>query len=205
MQERVRTTTRTGGTFGAALALAVLAIGGCASTRISSTWRDPGVGPVQFERVVGVALTQDPTLRRMAEDEFVRKVGPAHAIAGYTIIPDDELKDRDAARKRIEAAGVDGAVVFRLVGVEKQERWVPPTSYGSAWSYWGWAGPMVSEPGYLTTDRVVEVETTAYRVSDARLIWAARSNTLNPADSHEVIDGVVDASIAAMRKDGLLP
>jgi hypothetical protein len=196
--------SRTAGAFGAALALATVAIFGCASTKISSTWRDPAVGPVRFQRVVGVALTQDPTLRRMAEDEFVRKVGP-EAIASYTILPDDELEDREIARKRIQAAGVEGAVIFRLVGVEKQERWVPPTSYGSAWSYWGWAGPMVSQPGYLATDRIVQVETTAYRVSDARLIWAARSNTLNPADANEVIDGVVDASVAALRKDGLLP
>jgi hypothetical protein len=185
-------------------ALVAAALGGCASTKMTSTWEDPNVGSVHFRRVVGVALTRDPGLRRLAEDEFVEAVGPA-AIAGYQILPDDELPDREAARRRIEATGVDGAIVYRLVGVEKQQRWVPPTTYRSAWGYWGYAGPMVWEPGYLTTDRIVQVETTAYRVSDATLVWAGRSETLNPADEKDLIRGVVDASVAAMRKAGLLP
>ena len=49
---------------GAALAAAALA---CASTRITSTWRDPGVGALQFRKVVGVALARDATLRRLAD------------------------------------------------------------------------------------------------------------------------------------------
>lgn len=188
----------------AALLAGVVALG-CATTRITSTWRDPAVGPVQFRKVVGIALSQDATLRRLAEDEFVRTVGPGVAVAGYSVVPDDEVRDRDRARARIEAAGLDGAVVFRLAGVETQERWVPPTTYGSAWGYWGYAAPLVYEPGYLVTDQYVQVETAAYTVSDARLVWAARSETINPTSAHGLIDEVVRAAVAAMRKEGLLP
>ena len=185
--------------------LAGLLLAGCATTRITSTWRDPGVGPVQFRKVVGIALSQDATLRRLAEDEFVRAVGPGTAIAGYTVVPDDEVRDKDKARARIEAAGVDGAVVFRLVGVETQERWVPPTTYGSAWGYWGFAAPLAYDPGYLTTDRFVQVETAVYTVADARLVWAARSETINPSSTNSLIDDVVRAVVAEMRKEKLLP
>ena len=117
---------------GAVLAVAAAELG-CASTRITSTWRDPGVGAVRFRKVVGVALARDATLRRLAEDEFVRALGPAAALAGYAVIPDEEVRDRDKAKARVEAAGADGVVVFRLVGVETEQRWVPPTSYGHAW------------------------------------------------------------------------
>jgi hypothetical protein len=184
---------------------AALAAAGCATTRIVSTWRDPALGPVQFRKVVGVALSGDTTLRRLAEDAFVRAVGPDVAIAGYGVLPDEEMRDRDRARARVEAAGADGAVVYRLAGVETRERWVPPTTYGHAWGYWGWAAPMVYEPGYLTTDRYVQVETAVYDVASARLVWAARSETLNPKDAHDVIDEVVQASVAAMREAKLLP
>jgi len=189
----------------AAFVLAGGLISGCAATQITSVWRDPGVGPVQFHKVVGVAMSQDATIRRLAEDEFVRAVGPAIALAGYSVIPDDEIQDKDKAKARIEAAGADGAVVFRLVGVEKQERWVPPTYYGNAWGYWGYAAPMVYEPGYLTTDRIVQVETAAYAVSNARLVWAAHSDTLNPANAKQLVGEVVRAAVERMRKDGLLP
>ena len=186
---------------GAALAAAALA---CASTRITSTWRDPGVGALQFRKVVGVALARDATLRRLAEDEFVRALGPATALAGYAVIPDEEVQDRDKARTRVEAAGADGVVVFRLVGVETEQRWVPPTSYGHAWGYWGWAAPVVYDPGYLQTDRIVQVETTVYRVSDARLVWAARSETFNPESAEDLIAGVVRAVVDAMREEALV-
>jgi hypothetical protein len=185
-----------------ALALAVSA---CASTRIVSTWRDPALGPVQFRKVVGVALSQDATLRRLAEDAFVRAAGPDVAVAGYSVIPDEEIQDRSAARLRVGHSGADGVVVFRVASVEDRQTWVPPTYYGSAWGYWGWAVPMVYEPGYLRTDRVVQVETNAYLVADARLVWSARSETLNPDASRESIDDVVGAVVERMREDGLLP
>jgi malate synthase len=92
-------------------------------------------------------------------------------------------------------------VVFRLVGVEEQERWVPPTYYGNAWGYWGYAAPMVYEPGYLTTDRIVQVESAAYAVSNARLVWAARSDTLNPSNAKQLVGEVVRAVVERMRDD----
>ena len=188
---------------GAVLAVAAAELG-CASTRITSTWRDPGVGAVRFRKVVGVALARDATLRRLAEDEFVRALGPAAALAGYAVIPDEEVRDRDKAKARVEAAGADGVVVFRLVGVEPEQRWVPPTYYGHAWGYWGWAAPVVYDPGYLQTDRIVQVETTVYRVADARLVWAARSETFNPESAEDLIAGVVRTVVDAVRKDALV-
>jgi hypothetical protein len=126
-------------------------------------------------------------------------------VAGYTLVDDEELRDRDAVRARLEAAGVDGAVVFRLAAVEERERWVPPTSYGTMWGYWGWAGPMVYEPGYLTTDQYVQIETALYRVDDARLVWAGRSQTINPTSVEDLIDEVVQVSVAELRKERLIP
>jgi hypothetical protein len=194
--------SRVARTFAALLALAALA---CAATRVTSTWRDPAVGPVQFRKVVGIALSQDTTLRRIAEDEFVRAVGPEIGVAGYSVVEDDALRDREAVKQRVEAAGADGVVVFRLVGVEEQERWVPPTTYGSAWGYWGIAAPMVYEPGYLTTDRIVQVEANAYEVAGARLLWSARSETFNPSNANQLVEEVVTAMVAELRKEKLLP
>ncbi len=192
------------------LAIAILAAtaalaAGCAATQITSVWRDTAMGPVQFHKVVVVAMSQDATLRRLAEDEFVRAVGAPTALAGYSVIPDADIQDKEKVRAHIEAAGADGAVVFRLIGAETQERWVPSSYYGNAWGYWGYAAPMVYEPGYLATDRVVMVETAAYSVPTARLVWAARSDTLNPANAKELIDEVVRAVVDRMRKDGVLP
>ena len=197
--------SRLGPGSGLCVGVLALAVAACSSTRIVSTWRDPAMGPIQFRKVVGVALSRDATLRRLAEDAFVRAVGPDVGVAGYAVIPDDEMQDRERARARIEASGADGVVVFRTAGVEDRQTWVPPTYYGSAWGYWGWAAPAVYDPGYLRTDRVVQVETNAYTVADARLVWAARSETLNPETSRETIDEIVGAAVDEMREARLLP
>jgi hypothetical protein len=189
----------------AALLSALVLIAGCSATRITSVWKEPGLAPQPFRKVVGIAMSQDAELRRLAEDAFVRAVGVPTAVAGYSVVPDGEMQNKDEVRARVEAAGADGAVVYRVVGVEHQERWVPPTYYGDAWGYWGYAAPMVYEPGYLATDRIVQVETNAYQVPTAKLIWAARSDTLNPSDAQQTIDEVVKATVEAMRKDGILP
>lgn len=185
--------------------LLVLVVSACASTKLTSTWRDPALGPLQFRKVVGIALTANPTVRRLAEDEFVRAVGPDRGIAGYTLVSDEELADRDHVRARLEAAGVDGAVVYRLAAVEERQRWVPPTTYGGMWTYWGWASPQVHSPGYLTTDQLVQVESALYAVGDARLVWAGRSQTLNPSSIEDLIGGVVRVTVAELRSEQLLP
>jgi len=189
-------------------AVAVLiacAAAACASTHITSTWRDPAIGPVQFRKVVGIALSRNTTLRRIAEDEFVRAVGPGTAIAGYAVVDDSELRDKALVKQHVEAAHADGVVVFRLVGVEEQQRWVPPTTYGNTWGYWGYAAPLVYDPGYLVTDQIVQIETNAWDVGTARLVWSARSETFNPKDTNALVTGVVDATVDALRKEKLLP
>jgi len=188
-----------------ALGACILLALACASTKLTSQWRDPATQSIQFHRVAGIALSQDQTLRRVAEDEFVKALTPEYAVAGYSLIPDDELTDKEKVKARLAKAGIDGAVVFRLVAVDERQTWVPPTSYSGMWGYYGYAAPMVYQPGYLATDRVVQVETMLYSVDQARLVWAAHSETLNPKSTQETIDGVVEAAVGAMRKQKLLP
>jgi hypothetical protein len=177
----------------------------CASTHLTSTWRDPALGSIQFRKVAGIAMSRDAALRRIAEDAFVKDVGAQYAIPAYSVVPDDELEDKERVKARLEAAGVDGAVLFRLVSVDERKTWVPPTVYSRFGGYYGYAAPLVYQPGYLATDRVVQVETTLYSVPDARLVWAARSETLNPSSVEETIDGVVGSTVAAMRGEKLIP
>lgn len=69
----------------------------------------------------------------------------------------------------------------------------------------GAIAPLVYEPGYLATDRIVRIETNAHRVSDARLVWSARSETPNPSNAEQPIEEVARAAVEAIRRDALLP
>ena len=51
----------------------ILAISSCSSTKITSTWREPNkeVSLQKLNKVLVVALLQDETSRRKAEDQIV--------------------------------------------------------------------------------------------------------------------------------------
>lgn len=113
---------------------------------------------------------------------------------------------------RVTQAGFDGAVVMRAVGKERRETFVPGAPlppmgapYNNLWGYYGYGWSGAYSPGYVQTDTFVDVETMVYSVRDGKLLWAGRSETLNPRSVPELVDDVA----AAVRKDlvskGLLP
>ena len=70
--------------------------------------------------------------------------------------------------------------------------------------YWraAWAYPY--DPGYVVQDQIVSVETQVYSLTDDKLIFAARSETTNPASAGKLTDSVIRHITADMKKKGLI-
>jgi hypothetical protein len=185
-----------------------LVAGACATTQIKDAWRNPEAGPIHFQKVVALAITDDTALRRTIEDELVRAAARGNVVAAYTFIPDDEIRNVEKLKLRVADGGFDGAVVFRLVGSDRLQTWVPSgygTPYYTLWGNYGYAWPSAVGTGTVRTDTYVTVETRVYSVANEQLVWAGRSETLNPQTTQDLVKGVVDAVAAALRKDGLIP
>ena len=194
------------------LALAPLAA--CTTTSFESTWRDPEARPVRLEgkKVVGIFMTNRPAIRRRAEDAMAREISArgAQGVPAYTVLSDEEVKDPAASRAKLESLGFSGAVTMRVVGRETQYTyqpdvvWVRPY-YRTFWGgYWTWGWGTVYEPGYLTADRVVKVETLVYSLEQDRLIWAGVSRTLDPERIESFIGELAKAVTKQLVKAGLL-
>lgn len=191
--------------------LAMLAAG-CATTQIQSSWTDPSAESIHFDKVVVFALAKDPATRRIAEDELVRGSPSGRVVASYTFVPDAELGDVEAVKQKVLARGFDGAVVMRPVGTQTRTTVVPGaplppfgSPYSNLWGYYGYGWPGAYAPDTVRTDRYVEVETLVYSVSDDKLLWGARSETMNPASVNELVDDVAKAAREDLRKQGLIP
>jgi hypothetical protein len=180
----------------ACVCAAVLAA--CATTAIVSTWKKPGLSTISFQNIVVVAGASDPSTRRKAEDRLVQRLR-IPAVASYTLTAagpvDQEL------RGLVRKGNFDGAIVVRVIAVEKESVWVPGTSSGPYYGQLGW--PM-SDRGYMATDTYVRVETNVFRLPDEELLWAASSKTVNPTGLNEVIDETIDAVAAELKKQGLI-
>jgi hypothetical protein len=194
-----------------ALAAAALA---CSTTTFQSTWRDPEAEPLRLEgsKVLAVFMGKNAQIRRRAEDALAREISArgAQGVAGYTVLSDEETKDPDSARPKLERMGFAGVVTMRIAGSETQYS-VSPSYWGGRpyyrhfWGgYWGWGWRSVWEPAYLQADKVVSVETLVYSLRQDRLVWAGMSRTVDPAQVETFIADLSKAVTSQMEKDGLL-
>jgi hypothetical protein len=191
-------------------AFAVLA--GCASTQLSTVWKDPNLGKEPFQKVMVITMAQEESVRRSAEDAFVAALakGKTRAVASYTVFPQNAVQDTAALRQLIGQTGCDGVVVYRLVGMDKSQDYVPGAAYYSSpyyssfYGYYGWSAPTTYSPGYVVENTTVVIESAAYTLDPARLLWTARSETFNPSNAQTLIKEVTSASVSAMKGEGLI-
>ena len=185
--------------FVAAL-IAALA-GGCATTQLTSVYRDPELARVPFAKVLVVFQHSDPQLRRRLELAMAGQI--AHSVPAHAIFSDSEVRDEAVVRARLREQGFDSTVIMRLTGVEREVTYVPgsvypmPAYYRDPWGYWGYGWRNVYDPGYLRSDRIVQVSTNVYGVAADKLVFASQSETFNPASLREAIGSIVTATSRA--------
>src|SRR5437867_3255877 len=117
--------------------------GGCTTTTILATWKKPGIGRVTFHRMVVFAPARDQATRRNIEDRLARELGIPAAPA-YALVPDDATDEQ--LHLRMMQGDFDGALVMRLVSVEREAVWVPGSWDGPYFGYLGW---QMYEPGRM--------------------------------------------------------
>jgi hypothetical protein len=187
------------------LLLTVIACG--PKTKLAHDWTSPDLKPQPqpFTKVVAIAMSQDDILRRIAENEVVRRLPKTtEAVAGYSLITKEDRESLDRVKAILEEAQVDGAAVFRLVSIDSQFQYNRGTVYANFWGYYGYAWPMVYDPGYLRAEKVVLIESHIYSVESGDLLWAGYTETTDPGSSQKVIDDVARIAVRKMKQLGLI-
>jgi hypothetical protein len=197
------------------LGAAVLGLSACVTTTtFDSTWKAPDAQPVSpvGKSIAAVFVSRDESRRRAGEDALAADLTKrgAHGIAAYTLLPNDQRENVEAARERLKAAGASGVVVMRVIGKDQKVTYTPgyastfPVYYAGFGPYWSYGWRTVYEPGYLQSDTVVSVETLVYSLIQDKLLWAGTSRTTNPANLDSLVNEVADAVAKEMSKQGLL-
>ena len=185
--------------FAAALVAAL--VGGCATTQLTSVYRDPDLSHVAFRKVLVVFQHSDPQLRRRLERAMAAEI--ANAVPAHAVFSDEEVRNPETVRARLRDQGFDSTVIMRLAGVEREVTYVPgrlyaaPAYYRDPWGFWGYGWRSAYDPGYLRQDRIVVIATNVYSVADDKLVFASQSETFNPASLREVVGSVVTATSRA--------
>jgi len=192
------------------VALAALGCSTLAPTSVESSWKAPANEFIHFHKVVAVVMSPSEAIRRSGEDELVKLIQASgtDAVASYTLLPGDTVRDLDHARAVLQQAGCDGAVVMRPLGSEQVLTYVhsafPGDLYYRPWSLWGPGWADAYAPGYLQTDTKVSVETLIYSLPKEQLLWAGYSKTTNPSGIQELVRSVAQAVGETLRDEKLI-
>ncbi len=199
------------------LVVSLFTFSGCASTKLVSTWSQPGFSGPSLKRVLILAVSNNEMRRRIYEDSFVQKLQAegVEAIASHTMVATLD-KDKEESKKLIKAAvaqaAADSVLVTTLTGVENDEQYVPASTvyvprrggaYGM-YGFYGYSHGVIYQPGYTIDNTTVKLHATVFSAKTGEMLWAGDTRSLNPDSARAVIHENIELINAAMKKDGLL-
>ncbi len=180
----------------------------CATTTLTTVWKDEAFHG-KIKKIVVVGAFRKPAARNLFEDEFARqlKAHGVEAIASYTLVPINELPEKDLLMAKIRETGADAALVTRMVDKKTVESYVPGEVYVVPHSYrrWGPYFDYIYTPGYMVREEYAYAETNIYETNTQQLIWSAMSSTLLSGDKQDLIKSFVSTMVGKMAEDKLIP
>lgn len=181
-----------------------LAVGGCATTKVTSSWTDPYLKPQEkAEKTLVVASVPDASTRRNLEDELTMKLRQegVNATPSWRYIPDGKI-NKDNIRQVASQQGMDSVLVTRFQGVQHKLYYEP----GYTWDgYWGMWDPWMYQPGYIREQTVARLESSLFSPQNGgTLVWTASTQTLNPSGSWKQIASIADKIVDRMHEDAVI-
>ncbi len=190
----------------------ILTISSCSSTKIISTWREPNkeISLQKLKKVLVVALFQDETSRRKAEDQMVGYFY-GKGVASYDYLDKSiSEKNEDVIREKIKKDGFDGALTMRLLDVDKENVYsrgnmsMYPPYYNNFSSYyfrnWGY----YANPDYYLTTKIYTVETNVFSIKEDKIIWTGITKTTDPSGVVKMTEEIGKAVFNEMVKQGFI-
>jgi hypothetical protein len=177
-----------------------------AGAKLTTTWRDPQVADINFSKIVVAFISKDADLRRRVEGGLARRI--SRSVAASTLVPDDEIKDREAVKARLLSNGVDGAIVVRLVDMKREtvvsmgDSWV--VGLPSYWDTWDTNWITINTASYAYEEKIVTADIILYSVAKAKPIWVGRMKATNPKNLRELLDDLVKAGAGELKKQKLI-
>lgn len=198
---------------------------GCATTQISSAWKDPEYTGTPHKIMV-IGLAKKPAIRRMFESEFVTqlKARGVNAFASYTVLSDKLESNNSVIAAKMKEQGADVMLITRLTSKKTVQTIVPGTitttpTYAPGtmhsmhtmhprdgrWpDYYRSGYETLYTPSYIAEDEYAVAETNLYSAKDDKLIWSATSETEIGGSNQSLIKSYVQVMVDTMVEQKLL-
>jgi hypothetical protein len=186
-------------------------VASCSTSKVTFFFKDASYQK-QPRKVLVMAVVKKPVLRRLVEDEFVRRFRDRgiEAVRGYAVFPGDELATKEALDKELTAGGFDALLLMRLVDPRNEIPGAPGSPADprfKGWpAYYGYCYAAAYSPNYTLEDKYALAETSLYDMATEKLIWIAASETwLGGQNAQIMIWDYVDAMMGSLQKYKVVP
>jgi hypothetical protein len=175
----------------------------CATTKLTDVWSEPSFSDAPFKKILVIGLTDDDMKRRLFEQTFVENLQSLNVEAqpGYLYLPADAKPEKETVTRAIEGKGFDAVLITHYKGTDEESIFVPGSTYYGRSGYSGYYNTY-RRPGYYSKKTTIYLQTNLYRTADEKLLWAARSETINPTSKTEAIDSFSKAVMKKLEKGG---
>jgi len=193
--------------------LITMLITGCATTKISSVWRDQTY-QIKPHKIMIIGISKIPANKRTLEDEFVKQINiqGTDAVVSYTILPDDKDGNKEVIAAKMKEQGADAVLITRIASRKtvytninyKSSVYSPPTYYGTWNDYYEYGYKSLYSSDYVEETKYAVMETNIYDAGNNKLIWSASSATEITGTDQKFIKSYVDVIVKNMVEQKLL-
>lgn len=210
--------------------LPILVLASCATRTVMETnWELPNLEEAPFTKLAVIGIMKHTDESRAFESEVIQKFEKhgVQAVPGFSFLDGKKDLTKDQMEQRVAGTHADGVLIFKIIAVDKSNRYVPPTTYVTPdvdpydwwedqfwgyytpypygyWGYWYPAVQVVTTPGYWETSKTYRVETSLYRASDHKLVWTAVSDTFDPTSRVDLASSLSGTILKKLDKAGLV-
>jgi len=192
------------------LILCAFLLASCVSTPVTHTtvlgaWRADNYNR-QLSSFLVISLSDEPGIRVKFESIMVSRLEKEglRAVASSDIMATDEEINRLTVKAAMAGKDIDGVLVTRLLRVERDAVYVPPSADNSLETTFIRATPVITSPGYVEHRSVINLQIDLYDAASEHLVWSLRTQTVNPPNVTEPMNAISNDVANDLRSKGLI-
>ena len=166
------------------LAMGLLLLAACTTTKVLNEWRNTDGVDTRFGHLMVVALFKQDQTRRMFEDEFAWQISNLGQMVtrSYNLIPSLNENTTGRIATIAKAVGADGVLVIRMVNSKQYTKIVADNSPVvpanlSGFLQHSWKDNY--DPPDLMTNAVMTVESRLFDAKNGKLAWSLATESKN--------------------------